>query len=1078
MSRLLEDSEQIRENLEARNLYSPTSPYNLFNWDEDGNPDSPYLDKQRVANTVNSIAGVLKPFSSFDLTNTVLYRAIGPATPLAQIGLTMLAKQFTQSVASNASREYLPSIKFSNIFDGDPDSKFIMRKKDFQITRREGQTNVGRLLESITGVYDYRSQGYPFNVEADSAQFIRNSGKGQVQILVENIDRNVYKLESEGYNAAITETGLQISLGDNNLVNNLVFPFPDSKFYPFQQYISSQSTIGTANDDYVNSERTFLRSNQENGVKEYGNNEEYLAAMGKTFIRDNSTGANTYDFDPYNFGLNDNGNEQLVWGRDGVSEVYKQDVADLSEGNDPLGLVKDVSPANVRFDKEDRWNSFEVQTGILSYTRQLLNSKGKYGSFDLTRKKFEDTKGQLHFNGSPLDTHPVTGEQDLSRRHSMADPYDRFAKAIRFQGNEIYGGNSDSVINKSVIPKFAPSRNKEMIDNRNLMFSIENLAIQAFEGKDGVGRINDEIGTSIPLCEVGPGGGRLMWFPPYDVKLSESAVANWNNNQFIGRGEPIYTYNSSERLANLSFKLLIDYPPQLLNYIKSGEGQFHKHVAEFFAFGGEGSPQFDTNLSQKEALLITKTKELEELQPITKMVEPNIIVPSESTVFFPNDYPKPNSVNQPLSIDPTTDVEDIIGRLGYEDGLETAGGEINGKDYDLNIPFITDYVGDNTTIEYMFNPNDNSNYNSEGYPYLKIAIQAGATVLYNPTEGQEEYNKELSQRRQIATKEYLEDLIKEVFGKTAAQLHIEIDVSPQNALGSSNSNPAFNTAETIPIKEAKEERFAKIIYSRTDAMITKEEVIVGYQNEKIKALTEEIAALESDIKNIKRRMVEYSPCIFEPPLDTQGYEKGFKSVFNGRFYPTFHTQTPEDFHRRLTFLQQCTRQGAAVRIKNKGTNTNSFSSSKNSVFGRQPVCILRYGDFMHTKVVIDNISFGYEESTWDLNPEGFGMQPMIAEISMQLKIIGGQSLRTPIDALQNAVSFNYYANSTYIKDGMYSTPAAVENAQITANGDGQGLSEQDQQENKVVGKESNFTLSELQRKGLSGIGPPTPPSML
>jgi len=349
---------------------------------------------------------------------------------------------------------------------------------------------------------------------------------------------------------------------------------------------------------------------------------------------------------------------------------------------------------------------------------------------------------------------------------------------------------------------------------------------------------------------------------------------------------------------------------------------------------------------------------------------------------------------------------------------------------------------------------------------------------YNPTEGQEEYNKELSQRRQIATKEYLEDLIKEVFGKTAAQLHIEIDVSPQNALGSSNSNPAFNTAETIPIKEAKEERFAKIIYSRTDAMITKEEVIVGYQNEKIKALTEEIAALESDIKNIKRRMVEYSPCIFEPPLDTQGYEKGFKSVFNGRFYPTFHTQTPEDFHRRLTFLQQCTRQGAAVRIKNKGTNTNSFSSSKNSVFGRQPVCILRYGDFMHTKVVIDNISFGYEESTWDLNPEGFGMQPMIAEISMQLKIIGGQSLRTPIDALQNAVSFNYYANSTYIKDGMYSTPAAVENAQITANGDGQGLSEQDQQENKVVGKESNFTLSELQRKGLSGIGPPTPPSML
>jgi hypothetical protein len=61
-----------------------------------------------------------------------------------------------------------------------------------------------------------------------------------------------------------------------------------------------------------------------------------------------------------------------------------------------------------------------------------------------------------------------------------------------------------------------------------------------------------------------------------------------------------------------------------------------------------------------------------------------------------------------------------------------------------------------------------------------------------------------------------------------------------------------------------------------------------------------------------------------------------------------------------------------------------------------------------------------------MNPEGFGMQPMIANISMQLKVIGGQSLSGPISVLQNAVSFNYYANSTYNNTGTYATPALVE----------------------------------------------------
>ena len=58
-----------------------------------------------------------------------------------------------------------------------------------------------------------------------------------------------------------------------------------------------------------------------------------------------------------------------------------------------------------------------------------------------------------------------------------------------------------------------------------------------------------------------------------------------------------------------------------------------------------------------------------------------------------------------------------------------------------------------------------------------------------------------------------------------------------------------------------------------------------------------------------------------------------------------------------------------------------------------------------------------------MNPEGFGMQPMMANVTLQMKIIGGQSLQGPIDALQNAVTFNYYANSSFTDKGMYSRPS-------------------------------------------------------
>ena len=124
------------------------------------------------------------------------------------------------------------------------------------------------------------------------------------------------------------------------------------------------------------------------------------------------------------------------------------------------------------------------------------------------------------------------------------------------------------------------------------------------------------------------------------------------------------------------------------------------------------------------------------------------------------------------------------------------------------------------------------------------------------------------------------------------------------------------------------------------------------------------------------------------------------------FDPAFHSISPEGFNARLTFLHQCTRQGSTVGGSDKIPGT-----AYNLAFGRPPVCVLRLGDFYYTKIVINSISIQYETPQWDLNPEGIGVMPMFAKVSMNFVFLGGSDLAGPISRLQNAVSFNYYANT-------------------------------------------------------------------
>jgi hypothetical protein len=127
------------------------------------------------------------------------------------------------------------------------------------------------------------------------------------------------------------------------------------------------------------------------------------------------------------------------------------------------------------------------------------------------------------------------------------------------------------------------------------------------------------------------------------------------------------------------------------------------------------------------------------------------------------------------------------------------------------------------------------------------------------------------------------------------------------------------------------------------------------------------------------------------------------------FDPAYHSISPEGFNARLTFLHQCTRQGSTVgNADTNGVGTTAY----NLAFGRPPVCVLRVGDFYYTKIIIDSIQINYDSPQWDMNPEGIGMMPMFADITISFAFLGGSDLGGPIARLQNAVSFNYYANAS------------------------------------------------------------------
>jgi outer membrane protein OmpA-like peptidoglycan-associated protein len=113
------------------------------------------------------------------------------------------------------------------------------------------------------------------------------------------------------------------------------------------------------------------------------------------------------------------------------------------------------------------------------------------------------------------------------------------------------------------------------------MFSIENLA-WATSNAPGYAV------ADLPVCERGPNGGRIMWFPPYNLTFSDSSTASWNPTSFLGRPEPIHTYKNTTRSGSISWTIVVDHPSVLNTLVrkqleKLSPGETDSIINSFFA---------------------------------------------------------------------------------------------------------------------------------------------------------------------------------------------------------------------------------------------------------------------------------------------------------------------------------------------------------------------------------------------------------------------------------------------------------------------------------------------------------------
>lgn len=659
------------------------------------------------------------------------------------------------------------------------------------------------------------------------------------------------------------------------------------------------------------------------------------------------------------------------YGKDGVVGVQYENQSSNYNGLNDVASPGNYTEFTWASDSESYGNfevSFKTKKSLLSKTQDLFKNKKirtMVSAHGKSEVKNDEINSSVTDNGLMSKGNAVLGSdgKTFCRTWTSLDRYDTLNDLQKHRG--LYGSEAGvrlsdtnlSVLDDNGFVRIGPTKKANEVsasEIKRFMFSIENLAWM------------DETANLRP-CEIGPGDGidydgqkrqgRIMWFPPYNLSFTDTSSVNWGSTEFIGRGEPIYTYNNTERSGTLTFKIITDHASSYNDFKKS---EYSKDLINRIIFGCEDLPAVvEKNISVNDKVAIEVAKKEKEPEPT--IVTDNTFIDKNVTFYFPND------------------ISDVVWSInqGYEysgTGIGEYQGEYNRKWKNLTNNYLNvDFID---TIEDIMNlAKDNKT--------TKIEI-----LGYASSHGYLKNNLELSTNRANNLKQYLID----TYGIEETKFKITIGKGEN----------------TVSVKSQDAEEAKKARYSIVRVYTDPESNTVVKPVEPIKKIEEDDTdkVTESIINNF------YSECSYFDYINEQS-ELVYSNISNSikeqirYFQPAFHSITPEGLNSRLTFLLQCTRQGPTLTDK---------VTPSNLAFGRPPVCILRIGDFYHTKIIIDNVDFQFNEVQWDLNPEGIGVQPMIVDVTISFKFIGGSSLSGPIAKLQNAVSFNFFANTEMYDD--------------------------------------------------------------
>ena len=605
---------------------------------------------------------------------------------------------------------------------------------------------------------------------------------------------------------------------------------------------------------------------------------------------------------------------------------------------------------------------------LLYKTQQLVDNDQDGVYINQTRKYFNDKKQKrLISRGNAIsELLLIDAEKNgkYCRVWTVNDRYSYF-NAIRNTGlftsptgTEGFSATAEkaslSVLMDNGIPKYHPILNEPESERKKFMFSLENLAWA------------DNL-ADLPAFEIGGGDpvsgnkGRIMWFPPYDLKFDENTAANWTSTEFIGRSEPVYTYNNTKRSGSLSFKVIVDHP-RVINCYRGKNNNLNERF-----FAGCVTPEDFLNALE---CAVTQT-DYGEIEKLLEQDKSQIVTILEK------------------------DTDEGVVKL-----ITTVDCDVEPENCRKTMTFDQASLDAIITKVETFIQKQNSNTNPKTKIIFNGYVGRGANV--------DKLGVVTGEGKNIS-KKYAEDV------KNAVESALNSSGIDQKILKNITYNVIGNDAFDSDIDADY----------RVDVLM--ESDIEKSEEVQVKKTVKKSSTGTLDPEQVKLvdNLIIDEGAYFE--YIDGNYPNYFKTISEKikYFHPGYHSITPEGFNSRLTFLNQCMRQGPSIYDRKTNKNGEEVGvQPQNLSFGRPPICILRIGDFFYTKIVINSLSISYDGPQFDLNPEGIGVQPMIASVQLSIDLIGGHSLSGPLNRLQNALSFNYYANTEMydvradsIKDG-------------------------------------------------------------